>query len=326
MKKRTIAIMGFIFLSLFLLFGLAVVRKQSKISEPYVPRFAFIAPKKWNRIASGAIQADKDFHTDTKYILYNQSEENSQAEAIQYAWMTGVNGIITAGMTDSPSTEEMIQKVQQAGIPVVFVDSDQKKSSRNCYFGCNNYEVGYLAGQALKEIAGKTAKVCLIVSYLDNTNQQERKKGFEDAIADTPEIETVSVIEGKSEALFIREKLTKVLKENPEINAIVCAEGVSVNCCSQILEANHLNSRGYHIVGMHYSEFNFEDLRDGVYDALVWQDQYQMGYEAVKYLKEFQDGKQSDEDICYAELLLLTSEQIDERALWKQEAIEWHIF
>lgn len=325
MKKKKAVITGFIFLSLLLVI-LGIKEKKDGNSESYSPKFVFIAPKEWNRIASGAIQADEDFHTSTKYILYNQNEENKQAEAIQYAWMAGADGIITAGMTDSQDTEQMIQKVQEAGVPVVFVDSDQKKSSRNCYFGCNNYEVGHLAGEALKEITNKNANVCLIVSYLDNTNQQERKKGLEDALADTPGIQIVSVIEGKSEALLIRERLTEMLQSHPEINAIVCAEGVSVNCCSQILEGNHLDSQDYHIVGMHYSEFNLEDLRNGIYDALVWQDQYQMGYEAVKYLKEFQEGKQSDETTHYTELLLLSSEEMDERALWQQEAVEWHIF
>lgn len=323
--KRFITAITFIaviILSFFFLFRYPFSQKLSSDT----PRFTFIAPKEWNRIASGASQADREFQTNTKYILYSQDGESTQAEAIRYAWMTGADGIITAGMTNSSDTEEVIRQVQSEGIPVVFVDSDLEGSGRACYFGCNNYEVGRMAGEALKNSSGGEADVCLVFSYLDNANQQERRRGLEDAIADMPGIRITSIIEGKSEAMLLREQLTEVFREHPEINTIVCAEGVATNCCNQILEGNNLDFRDYHIISMHYSEFNLEDLEKGVFDGMVWQDQFQMGYEAVKYLKESMTGEQTEETTQYVGLRLLTKDNIDADALWKQEEVEWHIF
>lgn len=91
--------------------------------------FVFIAPIKWNRIARGAMAAEEEFDVSVKYITFSQDEER-QIEAMRYALLSDADGIITAGMQVSEKLEETVQQVQKEGIPVVFVDSDIKGSSR----------------------------------------------------------------------------------------------------------------------------------------------------------------------------------------------------
>ncbi len=307
--------------------GCAALQESAKIpQEGYEAKFAFVAPKKWGKIARGVLQADEDLNTNTKCILYTQDAENSQAEALKYALLSGVNGIITGGMVPSPDTEAVILEAQDRGVPVVFVDSDLSGSARNCYIGSDNYEVGKMAGEVLNDMKQEKKSVCFVVSYENNSNQQERMQGLLDAMEDTSLLEVGPVVEGRSSALVLGNELPKVLRENPGINVIACAEGVSSHYCWKILEENGFSQNQYCIVGMDYYEDLAPMIESGVYSAVVWQDQYEMGYEAVKYLKDLYDGKERPEEVIHTDLLLLTENQMEVPEQTGQEEIEWYVF
>ena len=130
--------------------GVAVQKskKQNNIQQ-YEAKFAFIAPKRWSKIARGVALADRERGSLTKCILYTQDEASSQTEALRYALLSGADGIITGGMEPSPDTEAVIREAREKGVPVVYVDSDLEESARSCYIGSDNYEVGRMAGEFL---------------------------------------------------------------------------------------------------------------------------------------------------------------------------------
>ena len=57
-----------------------------------------------------------------------------------------------------------------------------------------------------------------------------------------------------------------------------------------------------------------------------WQDQYEMGYEEVKYLKDLYDGKERPEEVIHTDLLLLTENQMEMPEQTGQGEIEWYVF
>lgn len=320
-KKVMIGILGVVVLAA------GMYWRTEKITEKeYEAKFAFVAPKKWSKIASGVVQADIDFNTDTKCILFTQDNKKKQAEVLEYVLLSGVDGIITGGMEHSEDTEQVLQKAKEAGVPVVFVDSDVEGSHRNCYIGSNNYEVGKMAGEVFARITDGKGKVCMIVSYNNNSNQQERISGFKDAVKLYPEIQIQMVIEGKSSALYLQKELPKALNSNRKIDSIVCAEGVSSHYCGKILEENGFSVDNYRIVGMDYYNDLAPLIENGTYSALVWQNQYEMGYQAVKYLKDFMDGKERKENILYTDIKLVTPNSTDIPEGGHQEEIKWHVF
>ena len=101
-EKRKWVFAGII--GITILTGISALKEFTKIEDVYQAKFAFIAPKKWGKIARGVRKADEDFNTNTKCILYTQDTENSQADALQYALLSGVDGIITGGMEKSEKT------------------------------------------------------------------------------------------------------------------------------------------------------------------------------------------------------------------------------
>ncbi len=303
------------------------LRTGQKHAEQYEARFAFVAPKRWSKIAQGVAAADAQRGTSTKCILYTQDEASSQADALRYALLSGADGIITGGMEESADTEAVIREAQEAGVPVVYVDSDLETSGRSCYIGSDNYELGKMAGQFLSERCNGKRKLCVIVSYKNNTNQQERLQGLKDAVKDDPDISVELILEGRSSALILEKELPEALRSYPEIDGIVCAEGASSHYCGKILKDNGIAAENYCIVGMDYYQDLAPQVESGVYAALIWQDQYDMGYQAVQYLKDVFDGQERTEHTLHTKMALVTEENLAEYTFSRQqEEILWDVF
>ena len=88
-------------------------------------------------------------------------------------------------MTDPALLKDSIDKAVAAGIPVITVDSDAPSSKRLFFIGTNNYQAGFTGGQRLaQELKGKGNVV--VFTMPDQSNLQDRLRGYKDALAATP--------------------------------------------------------------------------------------------------------------------------------------------
>ena len=65
---------------------------------------------------------------------------------------------------------------QEEGIPVLLIDSDIPVSGRCGYVGPDNEAVGTQAGKELKKNMESGANIAVILSSLENQNQEEEGK------------------------------------------------------------------------------------------------------------------------------------------------------
>lgn len=310
---------------LFLFLSIAAQKEWGREDDDYNKKFVLITPLEWNRIGKGALEADRELGTSTKLITFSQ-DEDSQIEALKYALRTDVDGIITAGGQTSEKLKELLVEVKEAGIPVVLVDTDIEEKYRDCYIGCNNYEVGRMGGEAVIDIVDESANICLVVLSNKSENQRERVSGFYSTIQGFPEIKVVSILEGNSDLVILQEKLPEILKKYTEIDTLVFAEGTISYYGVDILKNAGIDLKKYKIVTLDYMEANREMIRNGEYKAGVFQNQYQMGYQAVRYLYDICNGIERLETNIYTELELYTKDNINMIDKESAEETKWYRF
>lgn len=310
---------------LFLFLSIVAQKEWGREEADYNEKFVLITPLEWNRIGNGVLAADRELGTSTKLITFSQ-DEASQIEALKYALRIEVDGIITAGGQPSEKLKELLVEVKEAGIPVVLVDTDIEEKYRDCYIGCNNYEVGKMGGEAVIDIVDESANICLVVLSNKSENQRERVSGFYSTIQEFPEIKVVSILEGNSDLVILQEKLPEILKKYPEIDTLVFAEGTISYYGVDILKNAGIDLKKYKIVTLDYMEANREMIRNGEYKAGVFHNQYQMGYQAVQYLYDICNGIERLETNIYTELELYTKDNIDMIDKESAEGTKWYRF
>ena len=90
----------------------------------------------------------------------------------------------------------LIESVYNKGIPVIIVDRKTSSSVYSSYVGANNYEIGLLAGNYVKNILHGKGKVIEIEGLPNSNPTIERKKGFKDGILSSKDITLIGEIPG----------------------------------------------------------------------------------------------------------------------------------
>jgi ABC-type sugar transport system substrate-binding protein len=121
------------------------------------------------------------------------SDMAEQARVIEDAISQGVDAI-GVSCNDPDGCVDPINAAMDAGIPTMTWDSDSPDSNRFTYLGVNNYDGGYAAGELLVKAMGTEGKVALLTGVPGAFNLEERIRGFEDYVAQYPDIEIVTTV------------------------------------------------------------------------------------------------------------------------------------
>lgn len=278
-------------------------------SSDYI-RLTFINPivgnGYWNMTVEGIKAADAEFGINTKCIGPSTIDADEQLEAIEAAIAAQVDGIITMAL-DSEEFTPVIDKAVSAGIPTILIDTDAPQSNRTAYIGTSNKAAGSKAGQKMIELTGGIAKIAVINGPPSQTNLQERVEGFEEAIANAPGMQIVTIEDGYSDLLQISEKVRAMLEAHPDITAFYCTDGNGTVGVGRIINEKTLFGK-YTVIGFDDLPETLTYVKNGVVDAIVVQQPYRMGYLSVKYLMEIINERKTPMGTTYTEAVVVTKE------------------
>src|SRR6266851_6536845 len=236
----------------------------------------------WQSVQAGAIAAGRDLGVD---VLWNgpsqETEYSRQIQIVDSMVARHVDGLAVAA-TDKTALSQPIERAARAGIPVTVFDSGVDTSDYLTFVATNNYEGGQLAARKLAELAHGKGKVALLMNAPGSASTMEREKGFEDAMAkEFPEIKIVSRQFGMSDRAKARDAAENMLTAHTDLAGMFASAEPSSVGASLAIKAMNLADK-VSLVAFDSTEGLVEELKSGVIDALVVQDPFKMGYEAVK--------------------------------------------
>jgi ribose transport system substrate-binding protein len=113
----------------------------------------------------------------------------SQVDAVEN-FVTQKYDIIVVAPADSKAMVTPLAKAVKAGVAVINIDVELDKDAKKAagidlaFFGPDNRAGAKLAGDALAKALGAGGKVVILEGNPEADNAQQRKKGFDDSIAD----------------------------------------------------------------------------------------------------------------------------------------------
>ncbi|MCH4542853.1 MULTISPECIES: sugar ABC transporter substrate-binding protein [unclassified Ochrobactrum] len=113
----------------------------------------------------------------------------AQVDAVEN-FITQQFNVIVLAPADSKAMVTPVKKALEAGIKVINIDVALDEEAKKqagvdlAFFGPDNREGAKLAGMALAKDLGKGAKVVILEGNPEADNAKERKKGFDDAVAE----------------------------------------------------------------------------------------------------------------------------------------------
>ena len=283
----------------------------------------------WGRAADGAIQIGSQKNMDVKCLGQTNLDSQELLDNLEISINSDLDGIISYGLNQSAEFQKLLEGADEKDIPVVLIDSDVETEHKLCYIGIDDYGTGWLAGKEMAEECDGKANILMIVSDKNITNQVERLRGFHAAIRTYPDMKVADMLECGSSVLTAQKLVTKVMEEQPEINAIFCAEGMGTGACCYVMEKqNRKVGDSMHIIGYDYNGLTKRSIEEGYLSACIQQDSRQMGELAAQVLDKYlNEGIRPAKTIhTHASLIRRDNMQEAEKIDSENVKVEWNYY
>ncbi len=281
-----LAAMGGLMLSLVSLSASQAGKRQWHIA--IVPKA--LTGEYWVRCKKGAEAAAKQFGVKLTFVGPSaETEVDKQIDIMENLLIRGVDAI-GISPCDGKALVPTIEKAIGKGVPVLTVDSDARTNKRIAYIGTDNEKAGEIAAKELVKLMKGKGKVLIIQGVHGAENLMQRVKGFKRVIAKYPQIEIVSEQACQSDQTIALNITENVLTAHPDLGGIFGVNAPGAPGAAQGVKATGKSGK-VKIVGFDALPDTVRYCAEGVVQAIIEQRPYRMGYLAVRYLKEFLEGK-----------------------------------
>lgn len=240
----------------------------------------------WGSVKNGfehALEEYSDISIDSIYHFYNQFDIYSCKEAFAEILNDKPDAVII-GQTFTEETQELCERLDEASVPYVFVDSVAENTNPIESFATDQYACGYLLGRLLDTVTPSGSCYAIFNSQRTgnhkSSNSVIRRKGFLDYMDDSGQKEKVretsySVLDTEGTEGILLE----FINDNPDVKGIAVLN--SRGCIlAEILQKNNIDD--IKIVSFDLTDKNIKGLLSGHIAALLCQRPELQGFNAVK--------------------------------------------
>lgn len=290
--KRTIAII----LALLMVLGLAACASETTSTNEAQPAAAAqdLSDQVYilcSTSVNDALYLNHDFRTfeewgqrmgvTTKIIGPTEYDDVKLAEMVDEAIAQKPAGLLVNGVSDVLGS--VVDKAIDAGLNVVLYDGDVD-CNRLGWVGTDWFNLGRQEAKVIVDKIGGKGKVAFI-NIVGNPNMELGREGFEDYIADYPDVELVGVYDYEGNAEQSADIIRNVYSAYPDIAgfaALGYPAGLGMGAA-----INELGLAGkVAVVTTDWEEPHLQFVKDGVYTALIGQKREDFTYYGATMLFE----------------------------------------
>ena len=226
-------------------------------------------------------------------------DSNRQFEQVRNFITLKVDGIVLVPK-DAKTCIPMIKAANQAGIPIVLLNSPDKSDAKSVAVVADNVAltketVTYMIGEARK--TGRKHKAMVIIGDLGDINAIGRRDGFSAAVREATElIEVVSRVPSEWNQEKAQAGVVNALQANPDISFIFTSSDFLLPSIVSALKTagkyKKIGESGHVILGGFDGDATaYQMLVDGYLDATGVQDVYFEAQACVQVLLDLRAGK-----------------------------------
>ncbi|UNX54229.1 D-ribose ABC transporter substrate-binding protein [Georgenia sp. TF02-10] len=229
-------------------------------------------------------------------LIVTDGRDDATQQADQVAnFQTQQLDAVLINPVDSDAAGPIVAPLVQSDVPVIAVDRAVNGAEVSTLVASDNVEGGRLAAQALAEAIGEEGQVIVLQGVAGTSASRERGQGFDEGIADYPNIEVVA----KQPADFDRAQgldvATNLLQANPDVVGIFAENDEMALGAVQAL--GDRAGQDVFVVGFDATEDGQAAVEAGTMFATIAQQPEDLGRAAVEAALDLLDGEDVEETI-----------------------------
>lgn len=190
------------------------------------------------------------------------------------------------------SFEETIpyaRQIEEAGITLVLLDSTMKENMGVSVIATDNFEAGYKMGSYMKQFVDENTVIGVVGHVRGTSTATERERGFREGLGEAQkQIAKVVFCDSSSDKAY--DLTCGLLEAWPDMNLIVGLNEYSAVGAARAVKDLGLSNQ-CHMAGFDSSIEEIQLLEEGVFDAIVIQKPFNMGYLGIETAVQAARGK-----------------------------------
>ncbi len=253
--------------------------KRKEIKAMFIPKSR--GTSFWEITIAGFNTAVTENNIEGKVVApLNEEDIDGQIALIENAVEEGYNLIILSSINYEKPVA-VIEDAISKGVQFVSIDSDVNSQKVKVRISTDNYAAGYKMGKQMAEDLGGVGNVGLLIFDENTRNGYDRISGFTTAISEYPNMNIVTRKSTVSNSLIAMDNTVSMLRQHPNIQAVASFNELTTVGVGMAIE--ELSREDLYAIGFDNNATVVDYLEKGVFDALVVQNQFSMGYLAVEY-------------------------------------------
>jgi ribose transport system substrate-binding protein len=248
-------------------------------------------------VHAGANAAGEEYNLE---ILWSgpalETDYSRQIEIVDSMIARHVDGLAIAA-SERNALNHSLERAAAENIPVTIFDSGVDSKNYMTFIATDNVEAGRMAGRKLGELLSGKSTIAIILHAPGSYSTMDRENGFKEVIAKNyPAIHIVAEQYSGGDRAKAMRVTEDILTVHSDLAGMFASSEPTAVGAAQALKARGLAGK-VKLVGFDASEGLIQDLKEGVFSALVVQDPFKMGHEAVRTLADKLAGKSPEKQI-----------------------------
>lgn len=256
-----------------------------------------------------AIKAEAADYEDVELIFLDaQADISKQISNVEDMVAKGID-VLILNAQDAEGSGQALDICEEAGIPVLEVNTTTTKTNYTSYVGSNDVEAGALIGNYVKEQLDGEGTVCIIEGSMGQSPQIYRYQGIEETLLTDTNVEVLAQLT----ADWMRDKAMSITEDwlgrYEKIDAILCEDD---EMALGALEACKGSGRDdIIIVGVDATPNAVESVKEGGMAATVLQDAQEQASKTMEVAYKIAKGETVEKEYIVP-FQLITADNVDD--------------
>lgn len=306
---------------LFLIAGALLIGYQQRENQKRRPWSLIYIPKTedgtndfWTSLISGARMAAQEYGAELEVEgPKTEQDVEQQNRLLKRAIEKQPDGILISPSSFTAS-DEFLKEAREKGIRITFIDSYTQEELQDLTVATDNLEVGRRLGNFAKGLLNEDSRIAIVSHVKGVSTAVEREAGLREGLGDLAD-NIVEVV--YCDSLFDKayELTNELMEKYPDLEMIAgMNEYSSVGAARAVRDAGAQGR--IRVVGVDSSQEAVELMEQGIFQGIVVQKAFRMGYMGIKETVRMLEGEkvESNQD---SGCELVTQENMYDREIEK---------
>lgn len=295
----TSAVLSCVLMGVILFAMLVLVWPETERKDPYqlifIPKTIDPANGFWTSLIEGAKLGAAELGAEIEVYGADAEEDvEEQIELIQQCIEKKPDALLIAP-ADYSRTTDVLRKVKESGIKLVLLDSTIDQNIADAVVCTDNYVAGFELGKYTQRLLDEDSVIGIVAHVQGTSTATERENGIRDGLGVFEE-QIEEVVFCNSSYIKAYELTSEMLDRHPDMDVLIGTNEYSAVGAARAVRAMGMTDQ-VQMVGFDNSIEEIQYLEAGIFQAIVIQKPFNMGYLGVEQAINVITNREVEHDV-----------------------------